>query len=148
MTTPPAQLAQRSQTPWGADVTGTVATVTCAVIAWYFVAHAAHVDLSVETGGQVRDIGLGDVIAASLVSAGAGFGSLRGFERITGNAVRIWSALATVIALVSLLGTTGATNRTATLALISLHTVVASVLISSALRSRAHHRPSPNIHSS
>ena len=145
MTMPPAELARRPQTPWGPDIGGTVATVVCAVIAWFFVAHATHVDLSVETGGQVRHIGLGDVLAASLVSAVAGFATLRGLERVTDNAVRIWSVLATAVALLSLLGTAEAPDRTTTLALISLHAVVASVIISSALRSRAHRRPS--IHS-
>ncbi len=138
MTTPPAtDLARRPPTPWGPDLAGTAATVTCAVIAWFFVSHAAHVDLSVDTGGEVRSIGLGDVVAASLISAVAGFASLRVLERATGNAVRIWSVLATVVALVSLLGTTGATDRTATLALVSLHAVVASVIMSSALHSRS-----------
>jgi hypothetical protein len=146
MTTSTApQLARRPTARWGSDLAGTAGAVVCATITWLFVAHAAHVDLSVDTGGHVRDVGLADVVVAALVSAVAAFATLRALDRITGNALRVWSVAATAVAALSLFGTAAATNRPATLALISLHAVVASVIISSGVRSRTRRQPESGV---
>jgi hypothetical protein len=67
----------------------------------------------------------------------AGWALLAVLERWTCSARSIWTSLACVFALVSLLGPLGATTTSATVSLTCLHLAVAAVLISLLSRSAA-----------
>ncbi|GMA19615.1 DUF6069 family protein [Arsenicicoccus piscis] len=111
-----------------------LATVVCAVITWTFCVALVGVDLTVGTGNQTRIIGVVDVVVAALVAALAGFVAVALLQRVTGQARRSWTIVAVVAALASLLGPTSATTTSAMWALISLHCVVAAVIIASGYR--------------
>lgn len=126
----------RSRVRWSTDLASVLAAGLCAFITRLVVAKASGVDLTADVGGQLHQIDAVDVVLTALGSALAGFALLRILERITTKAITIWTAVAVVVALGSLMGPLGAGTRTATLALISLHAVVATVIIVAARRSR------------
>ncbi len=137
ITTAPLTVRRRPQTPWSTDLAATAAAAVCALVTWTFVAWLPGLDLTVTLGGQVNRVGPVSVAVASAVAALAGFTLLRLLERLTARALRVWLVIATVFALLSVAGPLGAAGtRTAALALVSLHAVVASVVIAAGWRSR------------
>lgn len=114
-----------------------MATVVCAVIAWVFVVKLPGVDLSVLLAGERRHIGLSDIVIAATVCSAAGVILLRVLERRVKNPLRLWSVIAVLVAVGSMSGTGSAVSSAATAALISLHAVVAAVVIAAAWRSRS-----------
>lgn len=137
MTTTSPTTRPRTGIPWTDDAAAIAASVLCALIAWFFVAELPGVDLLVDAGGQVRQIGASDVAVAAAVSSLAGFCFLRLLERITVRALTLWTVIAIAVALLSMFGTAAAMTRTSTFALVSLHSVVAVVVIVAARRSRS-----------
>lgn len=138
LATHPLPSRRTSRAPWTADLAGTGAAVVCALVTWACAVPLVGVDLTVLAGGQTRQVGPLDVVVAAAVSAAAGFLTLRLLERLTRTrrALRIWLVTATVVALVSLLGTTAGVSWGATMTLVSLHSVVAAVVIAAGWRSR------------
>lgn len=130
----------RSDVRWSTDLASVLAAGICALITWLVVAKAGGVDLRVDIGGQMHQVDAVDVVLTAIGSALAGFAFLRTLERLTTRAITIWTAVAVVVALCSLLGPLGAGTPTVTLALISLHAVVATVIIVAARRSRRSRR--------
>lgn len=128
---------RRPAPSWTTDLTIALAAVICALVAWFFVVRLPGVDLLVHTGGALRRVGAVDVALAAGVSAVLGLGLLRVLERLTARALAVWTAIALVVALFSMLGTTAATTREGTFALVSLHAVVAAVVLAAGLRSRS-----------
>jgi hypothetical protein len=121
--------------PWSADGWGVVAAVVSAMVAWGS-ARLADVELAVERGGDVQAIGGVAVALVAGVSALLGLTTLRLLERRTAMALPAWTGLAVLVTLVSLLGPLGATTAAGTGALLSLHGVVAGVVIAAAHSSR------------
>ncbi|HET6562116.1 MAG TPA: DUF6069 family protein [Marmoricola sp.] len=121
--------------PWSADLGGVVAAVVCALVTWGS-ARLAGVEPAVERGGEVQEIGGAAVALVAGASALVGLTALRLLERSTSRALRLWTGLAAVVTLVSLLGPLSATTTAATGTLLSLHAVVAAVVIASAHASR------------
>jgi hypothetical protein len=122
---------------WFTDLAAILAAAVCALVTWFFVVKLPGVDLTVETGGELHQVEVGDILCATLVSAAAGFLLLRVIERRMDKPLRLWSIIAVVVAVVSMAATRSALTGTATLALITLHSVVAAVVIAAAWRSRS-----------
>jgi hypothetical protein len=121
--------------PLSADGWGVVAAVVSALVAWGS-ARLADVELAVERGGDVQEIGGVAVALVAGVSALLGLTTLRLLERRTSLALPAWTGLAVLVTLVSLLGPLGATTAAGTGALLSLHGVVAGAVIAAAHASR------------
>jgi len=98
-------------------------------------ASTAHLDLTIHRNGTVQEIGPVAVVLSALFAGLAGWALLTLLERFTSRPRRNWTITAAVTLVLSLTGPlTQATNLTTTLALISMHLVVASVLIPSLAR--------------
>ncbi|MFC4017402.1 DUF6069 family protein [Micromonospora sp. GCM10011542] len=109
---------------------GVAAAVLACVVLWT-VGRAAGVDYTVESPGQpAMVIGLGPVITISLASTLVGWAALAVLERVTRRGTLIWTVLAALVALLSLLPLAGVEASTgAKLALGAMHAAVAVVLI-------------------
>jgi Family of unknown function (DUF6069) len=125
--------------PLSADGWAVVAAVVSALVAWGS-ARVADVELAVERGGDVQEIGGVAVAVVAGVSALVGLAFLRLLERRTSKALPVWIGSAVSVTLVSLLGPLGATTAAGTGALLTLHGVVAGVVIAAAVASRRHRR--------
>jgi phosphatidylserine synthase len=126
----------RVSPPWSTDAVGIGAAVVCALVTWFCAARLADVDLTVRQGDETMTVG---GLAVAVVAAGCallGFATLRLLERATDRALPVWTVVAVVVALLSLLGPQAATTADARSALMSLHGVVAAVVIAAALTSR------------
>lgn len=129
-------LSRPASPPWSTDLVSAGAAVVCALVTWFCTAYLAGLDLAVRRGDEVQQIsGLAVALTAAVVSLG-GLSVLRLLERLTPRALTIWTVLAVVVTLVSFLGPFGATTTAATGTLLSLHAVVAAVVIASARASR------------
>jgi hypothetical protein len=104
-------------------------TVSAAAGMWVVATYIGGVDLAVRQGSGVMQVGLVDVVLATLVAAAAGWGLLALLERRTPRARSIWTAVALVVAVVSLLGPLGGETAEATTALSVMHAIVAAILI-------------------
>jgi hypothetical protein len=107
----------------------------CALVTWAS-ARLADVELMVERGSEVQEVGAGAVAVVAGASALAGLAVLRLLERWTHRGLRLWTGIALVVTLVSLVGPLAATTTAGTGALLSLHGVVAAVVIAAAHASR------------
>jgi hypothetical protein len=114
-----------------------VAAAGLAALAWA-VARAAGVELTVRAGTGTREVNLVSVVVTSLVVAIAGAGLLRVLERRTTQGRRAWTAVATAVWALSLLGPLSATESSAGLVLAGLHLLVGAVVIAGLRRT---HRP-------
>ncbi|WP_157577740.1 DUF6069 family protein [Phycicoccus jejuensis] len=127
----------RRRVPWIVDLASVVAAAVCALVTWFFVVKLPGVDLTVEVGGDRQVVSVGDIVFAALVSAAAGFGLLRFLERLMDRPLRLWSVIAVLVAVASMLGAGSALTTSSAVALMSLHSVVAAVVIVAAWRSRS-----------
>jgi hypothetical protein len=112
--------------------TTAVIGATAAAVAIWAVATAAGADLTVSFGpGQpIQKITIVNVVVAALVGSLAGWGLLALLRRFTTNARAIWTAIAIVVALLSLGGPLSAIASTGTkVSLVAMHLAVATVLI-------------------
>jgi len=116
-----------SSTPWVA-----VFGATAAAVAIWIVATMAGAELTVSFGpGQpIQKITLINVVVTSLVASLAGWGLLALLRRFTANARAIWTAIAIIVALLSLGGPLSAVASLGTkVSLCAMHLAVATVLI-------------------
>lgn len=98
----------------------------------------AGIDLGVDTGGATHSVGLGSVVAVSSVAGLLGWALLTVLESRTRRAATIWTAVAVVVAVLSLLGPlTSAVTAGAAAVLVALHVAVAVVLVPMMRRSAA-----------
>lgn len=122
---------------WRDDWPLAVAAAVAAGVDWITVTQLAGVDLAVGSGSGARQVGLVSVIVCALIVTLAASGLLRFLETRTAHARPIWTAVALVVGLLSLAGPLGASSLQAGLALVSLHAVVASVVLVGLLRGRS-----------
>ncbi|MFI8091877.1 DUF6069 family protein [Streptomyces sp. NPDC086080] len=104
---------------------------TGAAVAVWLVAHPL-LDISLKaktSGGEAQEVGLAAVVGASLVAGLAAWGLLAVLDRTTAAARTVWTAVGTVVFLLSLMGPAGAEGTGAKIALACMHLVVALVLI-------------------
>jgi hypothetical protein len=88
------------------------------------------VDLTVGPGGRAQSVGLGSVVLTSLVAGLLGWALLALLESRSRRAATVWTAIAIVVALLSLGGPLSAgAGAAASVVLVALHAVVAAVLI-------------------
>jgi Family of unknown function (DUF6069) len=129
MTTVTNETAQRTRVGW-ARIGGVAATAAVAATAvWLLWTQAGGVELEVKSGAGSQQIGVGSVILSSLLIALAGGALLRWWEGRSERGTRRWTMLAVGIAVLSLITPTSALTVAAGLALVSLHVVVAVVVI-------------------
>lgn len=121
---------QPSVSLWINDVVIVCATVVCAMITWLALARIGGITLEVTTRHDaVRAVTGADVAVMAAAAAIAGLLVLRGLQWASAQGLRIWTAGALVLAVVSLFGTRGATSVAAMGTLMALHGVVAAVII-------------------
>ncbi|MFF5263480.1 DUF6069 family protein [Actinomadura viridis] len=126
--TTPRSLAGRGRTARRALTAAGAAAAALAL--WALAGPVAGVDLTVESGGTARTVGAGAVIVSALVAGLAAWALLASLERFLRAPVRVWTAIAAVVLVLSLAGpfTSGAGTAGA-LVLGGLHLVVGAVLI-------------------
>lgn len=120
---------RRPARTWTNDLVTVAAAVVCALITWALATQLGGIVLEVRDASGLRSV---DGVAVAMVAALAallGVLSLRLLERFTPKALPIWLGVAIAVALLSLLGTLGATSPAATGTLMALHSVVAAVVI-------------------
>jgi len=108
------------------------AAVLAALVVWSVAVLLLGVHLTVRTspGSSVQTIGLGLVVAVSLLASLLGWGLLAGLERRTRRTGTVWTVAASVVLLLSLAGPlTAAVTTGAKVSLVVLHLSVAAVLI-------------------
>ncbi len=108
------------------------AAVLAALVVWSVAVLLLGVHLTVRTspGSSVQTIGLGLVLAVSLLASLLGWGLLAGLERRTRRTGTVWTVAASVVLLLSLAGPlTAAVTTGAKVSLVVLHLSVAAVLI-------------------
>lgn len=129
MTTVTNETAQRSQVSWGRIVTVAVAAAAAATAVWLLWTQVGGVDLEVKSGAGTQQIGIGSVIVSGMVIALVGGTLLRWWQGRSDRGTRRWTMLAVGIAVISLITPTSALTVAAGLGLVSLHVVVAVVVI-------------------
>ncbi|MEV5766472.1 DUF6069 family protein [Micromonospora sp. NPDC052213] len=122
---------------WRDRALGVLLAVLAAVLVWVVAAPVAGVDLeaTLAEGEPPMKIGLGAVIASSLLTSLLGWGLLALLERVTRHGLRIWVIVAAVFTLLSLAGPTAADSGGAMVALALMHVAVGAVLIAAMVRS-------------
>ena len=121
---------------WRDDWPLAVAAAVAASVDWAAI-QLSGVDLAVGSGSDAQQVGLVSVIGCAAVVAVVASGLLRFLEARSPHGRGIWIAVALVVGLLSLVGPLGASSLQAGLALVSLHAVVASVVLVGLLRSRS-----------
>lgn len=141
-TTSKTDRPQRNAFPrWSDDLVAVGAAVLCALVTWFVTGYLANLELTVQRGSEIQRVtGLSVALVAGICALAA-YVVLWALERATVWALRIWTVLAVVVTLISLLGPMAATSPAAKGTLIALHTVVAAAVIASAHRSRRRRRP-------
>lgn len=87
------------------------------------------VDLVVRLDGSTRQVSNLAVTLTSLVAGLAGWATLAILERWTRHARRLWTAIACLVFVVSLAGPLAAVDTAATIVLLTLHSLVAAIVI-------------------
>jgi hypothetical protein len=103
-----------------------------AVLAWLVAVPIVGIDLLVRPGGSAaQQVGLGSVVAVSLLASLLGWGLLALLERLVSRrALTAWTVVAVVVLMVSLTGPlTAAANAAVAIALVLMHLLVGAVLI-------------------
>lgn len=136
----------RPGVPWSRDLVVVAAAVVCAWVTWWLAVTAGGVDLVVSAGPGVQRVEGAAVAISAGVGALAGMLTLRALEARTSRALRIWTVLAVLALLVSLLGPSSALTPVSKGTLVGLHAVVAVVVVAAhrsriASRSRAEVMP-------
>ncbi|NGN93143.1 hypothetical protein G5C66_10395 [Nocardioides sp. KC13] len=129
MTTMANEVQQRTRVGWPRIVGTASAAAVAATVVWLLWSAAGGVDLEVKSGEGAQRIGIGAVIISSLVIGLAGGALLRWWQGRSERGTRRWTVLAVGIAVVSLITPTSALTVAAGLGLVSLHGVVAVVVI-------------------
>lgn len=114
---------------------GVVVAVVAATAIWV-VASMLGADLTVSFGGDPIKVTVVSVVGTALLASLVGWGLLAVLRRVTSKALAIWTGVASVAAVLSLLGPLSADATGATkLTLVTMHLAVALVLIGALRRS-------------
>lgn len=105
-------------------------TAAAAVAAWGVLAPLAGVRLTVRTAGAHQDVGPVAVAVTAVLAVLAGWALLALLERLTPRGARaVWTTVAALVLLVSMLGPLGGADAGSRLGLAALHLVVGGVVI-------------------
>jgi hypothetical protein len=120
-------------------ILGVVGATAAASAVWLVAVSALGVHLLIRFGsGPMQSVGLGSVVAASVVGALVGWGLLVALERRTPDARTLWTWTASIVLLVSLaLPMSVATTLAGRVTLSLMHLAVAGVLIPTLRRRRS-----------
>ncbi|GGR50672.1 peptidoglycan/LPS O-acetylase OafA/YrhL [Nocardioides luteus] len=129
MTTMTSDVEISTRVGWPRIVGVAAASAMAATAVWLLWDAVGGVEMAVRSGTGSQQIGIGSVIVSSLVIAMLGGALLRWWQSRSERATRRWTLLAVGIAVVSLITPTSALSLAAGLALVSLHLVVAVVVI-------------------
>ena len=120
----------RSRVAWRTIGVVALAATLCASLTWLVVGPWAGVAMEVhDGGGATHEVGLGAVVLSTPLIAGAGGALLRWWQGRSARALRHWTILAVTVAVLSLITPTSAVSPADGMALVSLHAVVAAVVI-------------------
>jgi hypothetical protein len=114
---------------WRDDWPVAMVAAGAAAVVWVLATQVAGVDLAVRSGSGTQHINVVSVVVTTIVVAMTGAGLLRFLERRTAQARTIWTAIASVVWVVSLAGPLGARSVGAGLWLAALHVVVGSIVV-------------------
>lgn len=132
-TSTPGRVTAPSHRQLGSRSIAATAAVLAALVVWAVAVPLLGVQLTVRMtpgSGSVQTIGVGFVLAASVLAALLGWGLLVALERRTQRAGTVWTVAAAVVLLLSLAGPlTAAVTTGGTVSLVLLHLSVAAVLI-------------------
>lgn len=104
--------------------------ILAAVAVWTLAGPLLGVDLQVAPGtNQPQPVGVGAVITASLAAGLAGWASSALLERLTHRARSVWTGLALVVLVASLVPAQAGVTTATTVALAAMHLAVAAVVI-------------------
>jgi len=107
-----------------------IALATLATVLVWTVAKLLDVDLAAQSGANERqEVTLPAVIIVTLLVGLVGWGLLALLERVSTRGLTIWTIVAVVFFLISLLGPLGGVTTGAKITLAAMHTVTAAVLI-------------------
>ncbi|MGQ0841601.1 DUF6069 family protein [Actinokineospora sp.] len=114
-----------------ARVVTVIAAVVAAVAVWAIAGPLLGIDLLVRSGGNPQTVGVGLVIAASLLAGLLAWSLLAVLERFVTRARTVWTSTALIVLVLSVGGpfTAGGTASTTT-TLVLMHLAVGAVLIS------------------
>lgn len=104
-----------------------------AVLVW-FIARQVAGDLVVKTGDSTQTVGAVAVVVTVLFVSLLGWGLLALLERFTAKGRTIWTVVAVVFLLLSLLGPLGGTDTGTKVSLALLHLLVGAVIITAFTR--------------
>ncbi|WP_034594744.1 DUF6069 family protein [Hamadaea tsunoensis] len=104
-------------------------TAACALVLW-LVEHAVlGTDPAIRSGSSTQSVGGVAVVAVALIVGFAAWGLLALLERVTTAGRRVWTVIAAVVLVLSLLGPLGGVTGGAKLALALLHLCVGGLLL-------------------
>lgn len=118
------------------ELVAAVAAPICALVTWLLLVVVGGVDLTVQLGGAVTSVGWVAVALTACVAGLVGLLALRLLRRITRRARGIWTTLAVLVLIGSMTGPLAATSQAALWTLVTLHGVVAAVVIAIGRRAR------------
>ena len=104
-----------------------VAAPAVALVAWAAITQAAGIKLAVSTGGTV---GAGSVVLVALLAGLGAWVVVRAIDRRAANPRLVWGFVGSAVLAVSMAGPSWTADGAAAVALMSLHFVVAAVVIS------------------
>ncbi|GAA1539690.1 hypothetical protein GCM10009827_068730 [Dactylosporangium maewongense] len=100
----------------------------------YFIARSAAGDLVVKSGGSEQTVSAVAVVATVVIAGLLGWGLLALLERFTAKGRTIWTVIAVVFLVLSLLGPLGGTDAGTKVSLALLHLLVGAVIITAFTR--------------
>ncbi|MEV4694208.1 DUF6069 family protein [Micromonospora echinospora] len=107
-----------------------LAATVATLLGWVIAVPLAGVELTARTGSDVQRVTPVAVAVSTLLAGLAGWALLALLERLTARARTVWTAVAALVLLVSLLGPLGGgVGRAAMLTLVAFHLVAGTVLI-------------------
>lgn len=113
---------------WRDDLPVAATAALVAGLGWA-AARLCGVDLAVRAGTGTQHVNMVSVAVTAVVVTMVGGGLLRVLERRTPAALRLWSMIAAVVLLVSMVGPLGARTAPAGLVLAGLHLLVGGVVL-------------------
>lgn len=142
-TAPPTTTINPATHPCGPTARWRVAATAplAALAVWVVADPLAGVDLAVQTGDRVQQVGPVSVLLAASLAAAASVGVVTAFHRWTRHPRRTWTVLGTVLCVLSLAGPLGASSAAATAVLSGMHAVVGGVLVRGLARTLPTARP-------
>lgn len=114
--------------PSAKRTTGVIAVAAAAALAVWAVARLLGVDVEVELGGEIRQVGPVDILVTTIV-AGLGAWAVHSLLARSPRTARWWPFVGSTAIAISMLGPSYRSDGAAAVALIAMHLAVGAVLI-------------------